>query len=407
MIEPVASYRRLFSIPSFRALFGGEVVSLVGHWFSYVGLSVYALERGEGALDVAMVLAGHTLPGVLVAPLAGKLADGRDARAVLLAVNLAAAGLTAALALAAGQGAPMWLVHALIFTRTATEALAQPAVAVATRNVVPTELLSHANTASSTAWSASFAIGTALGGLLATLGPALALGLDALSFVLAAAWFLRLPALPPVATTRAGGALRPALDALSELPALRRATLARAPLAVTGGAAWVMLNLRAEDLAGAAVGIGLLHGMRGIAMGTGPLLAQWRVDRGEDTERLWWRWGLLGFLGPALLGLASGPLAWASAFLWGVGTATNWVFTGAGMLRDAPSGVLGRVTAVENVFTTASTAAGAIALALLVDSGQSLAAASLALVALGLSGWAALWWSTGPGHRHARATSSR
>ncbi len=400
------SYRRLLAIPSFRALFYGEIVSLVGHWFSYVGLSVYALERGEGALDVALVLAGHTVPGVLVAPLAGKLADGRDARRVLLAVNLVAAGLTGALALAAWQGAPMLLVHALVFVRTATEALAQPAVAVATRDVVPTELLSHANTASSTAWSASFAIGTALGGLLATLGPALALGLDALSFLLAAAWFLRLPPLLPVASATGGGALRPALDALAGRPALRRATLARAPLAITGGAAWVLLNLRAEDLAGAAVGIGLLHGLRGIAMGAGPLLAQWRVDRGDEPERLWWRWGLLGFLGPAILGLASGPLAWASAFLWGVGTATNWVFTGAGMLRDAPGGVLGRVTAVENAFTTASTAAGALLLAVLVDMGQSLPAATLALVATGLSGWAALWWTTGQALRPARASAS-
>ncbi|MBM4369590.1 MAG: hypothetical protein FJ102_25500, partial [Deltaproteobacteria bacterium] len=61
MTEP---YRRLLAIPAFRALFHGEIVSLVGHWFSYVGLSVYALQRGDGALDVAMVLAGHTLPGV-------------------------------------------------------------------------------------------------------------------------------------------------------------------------------------------------------------------------------------------------------------------------------------------------------------------------------------------------------
>lgn len=133
----------------------------------------------------------------------------------------------------------------------------------------------------------------ACGGALSILGPSLALTIDAATFALSALFFFGLPELEPASTKH-----RPRL-----LHGIRDA---KTPLALAGGAAWLLLALKADDLTGAAMGglgFGLLHAVRGVGTGIGPfVVARW-VAHGAERLRSWRVAYWLGLVGAAALGI--------------------------------------------------------------------------------------------------------
>src|ERR1044072_7735123 len=82
---------------SFRRLWIAQIVSLGGDWFNTVALLGLVLDLTGSALASGMVLAASILPGFLIAPLAGPMADrfnrrllmiGSDAVRVFLALGM-------------------------------------------------------------------------------------------------------------------------------------------------------------------------------------------------------------------------------------------------------------------------------------------------------------------------------
>ena len=73
------------------------MVSLIGDWLSYIAVAVISIEKGEGALAVAMVMVVHSLPTAVVAPTAGWLADRFDRKTIMLAGYSLSALLTLAM----------------------------------------------------------------------------------------------------------------------------------------------------------------------------------------------------------------------------------------------------------------------------------------------------------------------
>jgi len=289
--------------PGFRQLWLGEIVSQLGDWLSWVAVSLLALEHGggEGAMAVALVLAAHSLPQALLAPVGGVLADRWDRRNLLIGVHLTQALLTGLMLLSALSGAIVVLT-ALVAARSALTALDWPARTGALRRLVDDEELLTANALSASTWSAMFALGMAGGGLLAMLGPEIALAVDTATFLLGAALLLPLPAMPTKGSARltdAVGELRTAVAMLADDRRLLRAVAAKLPMAVAGGGALVLLNLVAAEaaFAGAAgLTLGLLQGTKGIGTGIGPVLAKSALDRGYSLDRVWSvvMWGGLG-----------------------------------------------------------------------------------------------------------------
>lgn len=382
--------------PAFRRLWAAGAISLVGDWLSFVAVSVLALTSGGGALGLALVFSAHLLPGALLAPFAGALVDRFDRRKVLVLADLIAGGLTAAMALAAAAG---WLavVQLLLLARSAVSAIVPPGESAAVRRLVPLEDLVPANAILAATWSVAYVAGMALGGAAALLGPTLALLLDAVSFLVAAAVHATLPPIPVAADRHAR-----VLDIVRATPRdtvfavrfaaghrpLLAAVLGKMPLGMAGGAAWIALNLigaSAQPFGAAALSFGVLQAVRGAGTGIGPAVATWLARRGVREATLQNAARVTMFAAVAALALARDPLGLcACALVWGIGTGTNWVMSHAAIQRHANDAVIGRLAAFDELLVTGAMVASALAGAVIADaSGPS--AAALTGVGLGIA----------------------
>lgn len=378
----------------YRRLWMGETLSLVGDWLTYVAISVLALQEGPGAgaLAVAMVLAAHQLPHVLLSPVAGDLADRFDRRRLLVGLHLVQAALTVAMMFTTSS---IWVLQGVLAVRSALTALDYPARNGALRQVVPERDLLLANALSGATWSVTFAVGMALGGVLAAVGPAFALGVDALTFVAAAALLAGLPALPPRADGAAGAPpWSEVVRALAGKPDLARAVLAKTPLDVAAGGAWVLLNLRADTVTfvgTTALTLGVLQAVRGVGTGVGPIAAARVVRTGTPLSTVWTWVSAMGLAGMALFAVSSAPaVLLAGALVWGVGVGGNWVISTAELQRQAASDTVGRLSAVDALATTLGMGGAALAAALVIEATGDPALGAWLTLGAGATLWAVL-----------------
>ncbi|MGK0359077.1 MAG: MFS family permease [Bradymonadia bacterium] len=378
--------------PNLRRLWGSTIVSLLGDWLSYVAVSLISIQQGEGALVVGMVLVAHALPIALLAPVAGALADRFDRRKMLIAAYLGASLLTVGMWVAA-TSASVWVVQALLFGRVAVSSLAMTARTALIPSVVEPEELHVANTLLGLTWSVLFAMGVALGGLLsAWLGAAEVIAIDAMTFVVAALLIVRLPAFPPKSTDRVP---RPGLSEILFAWRLIRPSsrltvtlLSKAPLAIATAASWVTLTLMAEVRLGtwsAAAGLGLMHAVRGIGTGIGPMLPVRWIPRVAN------RSAPIVFGGIALFLLSANPwLYFPALLLWGIGTGHNWVAATAIIQTEVPDQALGRVTSLDFLCFSSAQIVGAIGAGLLIDATGDPAAGAWLGCGAGVLGWLGL-----------------
>jgi MFS family permease len=359
----------------YRRLWMGESVSLLGDWLSYVAVSLLALASGDGAMGLAIVFAAHTLPSALTSPLAGVLADRWDRRRLLIGVQLTQAALMLGM-VAAASADNLLAVELLLFARTAAGGFLYPAKNAALRRLVQHDELVDANTIDATTWSITFTVGTALGGIVALAGPVVALSIDAFTFVIAALLFATLPALPVESSDEPAASQRPPkTSAVAEVAEawraiwndaeLLEATFSKAPVAVAGGAAWVLLNLTADELGlfgSAALALGLLQSVRGIGTALGPLMGRQLIDKGWSAMSL-----LRASVWLALASIAAFALSsnWGALLLttlaWGAAGGGYWVFSASEIQRLATDRVIGRVSSLDQLFFTFGTSAAALA----------------------------------------------
>jgi MFS family permease len=376
--------------PGYRRLWLGELISLMGDWLSYVAVSLLALRTGGGALSLALVFAAHALPSALVSPLAGWLADRFDRKSLLVGSQLAQAALTGGMLLAAVNG-ELVALQATLFLRNTLAGVVHPAKQAAMTQLLEGDELVDANALDAATWSLSFTLGTALGGVMATLDPFFALAIDTLSFIVAA-WILA--GLPSLAVRRENGAplrmrgsMRAALRHALERPGLFEAVFAKTPMAVAGGAGWVLLNLTAGELGGAAgagLALGLLQAVRGAGTGVGPLLAKNLTARGISVAALLRASVALSLLSVALFALAGGwALLLALVLLWGMGGGGSWVFSSSAIQQLSSESFVGRTSALDQLAFTLGMASAALATGLAIDAGIGPASAVLAAVAFG------------------------
>jgi hypothetical protein len=375
--------------PYFARLWVAEAISLGGDWFSLVAISVLAVQRGggEGALAVALTLMAHELPMSLMRPVAGVLADRFDRRNLLIGVHVTQAALTAVMAWRAAAGDIVGL-QLLVLLRSLIGGLDWPARAGAIRRLVGPDDLLAAHALGGAMWSSMYAVGMALGGLAASLGVPLALGLDALTFVASAVLLSTLPNTPTRgveggwsgALSKAAGDLRSAAAMVRADPALWRAVSAKAPLAMAGGGGVVLLNLIADRGAmfgTAAVTLGTLQAIRGVGTGVGPVVVERLVVGGLALSWLWRgvSWMALGAI--AVVATVDAPaLVVAAVALWGCGVGANWMISSAELQRLAPDEAVGRLSGFDMLMVEGLFGASALIGALAVEaSGEPAAAA--------------------------------
>ncbi len=184
----------MLAVPAFRRLWLAQVSSRLGEAIALVAmpLLVYGLTGSAELLGLIFVI--QLLPRVILAPIAGLLADRLDRRRILLGADLARAALVALLPFADKA----WQVAVVAMLVAIGNAIAQPAELAAVPAVVPAEQLVSALSITQLSGSIVRIIGpTIAAGVISAVGPGPAFGLQTICFLISAVWIAGLM-LPPV-----------------------------------------------------------------------------------------------------------------------------------------------------------------------------------------------------------------
>jgi MFS family permease len=288
-------------VPAFRTLWAAGLVSDTGDWMLLVALPIVVYQLTGSAVGTAVAFAAELGPGIVLAPVGGRLADTFDRRRVMIALSaLQAVALLPLLLVHGGHG--LAIVYAVIVVQSSLASLFDPAKNALLPALVDPEQLIPANSLAGLGSAVGRLAGGPLGGLLLAAGSLRAIVVaDAVSFAVAGLLIARVPrnaarvrdeggaegdgtegdgaeGAAGEAGRFAGGGLRRVVRA----PAVA-AVLAVAVIVDTAQGIFVVLFIVfvAQRLHGGAAEIGLLRGVQAVgAVAGGILLAtagrRWR-----------------------------------------------------------------------------------------------------------------------------------
>ncbi len=289
--------RGALSVPAFRALWGAGLISDTGDWLLLIALPIVVYQLTGSALGTSAAFAAELAPGIVLAPVSGRLADGVDRRVLLIALSgLQALALLPLLLVHGRHG--LVVVYVVIVVQASLAALFDPAKNALLPTLVGPGQLVSANSMVGLGTAVGRLAGGPLGGLLLAAGSLRTIVIaDAVTFAVAGLLIARVPS-ARAADGRSGhrrdradggsrgGEQRGQPRARGGLRAvLRHRAVAGALLVVlvvdTAQGIFVVLFIVfvARRLHGGSAEIGLLRGVQAIgAIGAGVLLAV-RGDR--------------------------------------------------------------------------------------------------------------------------------
>ena len=178
----------------FRLLWFGHVFSSMAFWMDQVTRGWLIYELTDSTVQLGLVRGVQALPILLLSPIAGSTADRYSRKMQILVAQIIDGAMLAALALLilAGLIQP-WHVYATAFGMAVVQTFQQPARAAIIADVVPSNNLTNAIGLNSIIFNVARSTGPALAGvLIATWGTGGTYGIQAIFFLLATYWTLRL-----------------------------------------------------------------------------------------------------------------------------------------------------------------------------------------------------------------------
>jgi MFS family permease len=348
--------------PRFRALWASIALSYAGSGAATTALTLYVQETHGTGTAVAAFLIASQVPRLL-GPLAGGIADRVDLRTMMIGCDIGQAAIFALIATLPSFG----ILIGLTALTTVLQTSYGPARTAMVPNLVEPDELVAANALLGTASNLYVAVGPLVGGLLfATIGPAAALLVNALTFLGSAAFTRTLPPTPPAPETEHEGLLAAAATGARFIWAdkvLRTVTISLCLLVAFIAVDNVALVFLARETLGAsAFAYGLIEAVFGIGM----LVGSFWILRGSGSG---WAASRLYILscGLSTAGSAGGALApnlgvlAAAEALSGSGNGIEVIASETIIQQRVPRGMIGRVYG----FTSSATSLGiGIALAL-------------------------------------------
>ena len=364
---------------TFRRLWIGNVVSLLGDWFNTIALYTMVLRLTGSELALGAVLIIKMLPWALASPIAGVLVDRFNRRRLMIASDLLRALVVVGFLLVDDAG-DLPLIYALIAAQGVLASLFIPARSASIPNVTSARQLVTANALMAASWSVMLAVGAALGGLVTQwLGERAVFAIDSATYLLSG-YFIARSVIPQATDTARGPVLRTAFRQMADgwrflrdMPNVRRIALAKMAWAIGGGALGYSLALAGDQLsAGAlAAGIGILFAARGLGSGIGPVVARWAFkDRGK--------WPLILGLVIAASGICYtvvGVIAWSLpifivlVILAHSASGANWVMSTVLLQERTEDRFRGRVFATEWLLVTLAETLSIVAASVLLEMG--------------------------------------
>lgn len=362
MITPrtIMPVRALLTNRTFAALWIGQTISNIGDVLYGVALLWYVLDKTGSAFGAGLIAVAAMLGRLIGGAIAATLLDRIPARRVMLlsdGVRCALTGLVGFLWLG-GLVPPLVIIYGISTVGAIGGALFGPARAAALPQIVPGERLVAANALDKlTAGLTDTLIFGISGAVVALLGPARSLSLNALTFLIsfAAVWIARWTEMPTTMRTTD----QPLSGLREGLGWVRQNTLARAVLAAqlviafAGGIffAGIAPFLRRHLDGGAAI-YGLQGAVFSVGLVLGAALIAWKIPR---------RVGLLYACGLIINGLGNSGFALSpsletllpAAFIAGLGNATFVTCEITLLQAYLPPALRGRIFAVTITLATA------------------------------------------------------
>src|SRR5213592_1397835 len=351
---------------NFRLLFIGQAISQLGDWFNSVAVYALLLDLTGSATAVAWMMIVQFLPIAIVGPLAGVVVDRVNRRRLMIIADVVRGFLILGLLLVRTAD-QVWIAYGVMALTVAASAFFEPARTATIPNITSEEELLPANALASATWSAMLAVGASVGGVVtAVAGRDVAFTINAASFFWSAIFIVctRYDATPAFTPRPAGIlALTGIADLVEGIRYVRRNAHVAALMCVKAG--WglaggvlLLLTIFGQRVfpvpGGAAAGIGVLYGARGVGAGLGPIALRWILGQQPRVLRR--------TIGPAFfvvgifyVALAGAPALWIAALCVlcaHFGGSILWVFSTVLLQLEVPDRFRGRVFAAELAMVT-------------------------------------------------------
>lgn len=389
---------------SFRLLWMGQSLSLLGDGFSYIAFSWITLSLTGSTLSLGYVLAFQAVPRAVLTLVGGSLSDTWSSRTLMAFSSWARAVLMVTVGFLGLAGSlTVWMLCVAAALFGAVDAFFQPARASILPTVVDKETLAPANALLGVGAKVSAVLGPAVGGLVVAVANApVAFLVDGVCFALCGLCVASIRTLPakPKEDGDAGGAAAPAASLGARIreglryawddPRIR--TVLVVDMAVTfchsGPFTVGFATLAKVDLEGGSTTLGLLNG----ALAGGAMLGALAGGMVGGRPRV----GLLiaalaGWLavGMGVLGtVGDTAAALVTVLMMGFGIGFQGVFGVSWIQRNIDGSVLSRVISVDMVLGYAVAPLSLVVCGALAQSGTApmfaLTAVILTLTALGI-----------------------
>ncbi len=366
---------------NFRLLFIGQAISQLGDWFNAVAVYALLLDLTGSATAVAWMMVVQFMPMAIVGPLAGVVVDRVNRRRLMIAADILRGVLILGL-LVVRRADQVWIAYLVMGATVSASAFFEPARTATIPSITTDDELLPANALASATWSAMLAVGASVGGLVTALvGRNVAFTINAASFFASAAFILRTryDATPP-ARPRPDGwlALTGVHDLVEGVRYLKaHAHVAALMLVKTGwglaGGVLLLLTIFGQRVfpiaGGAAAGIGILYGARGVGAGLGPIVLRWIVGQRPAALRrtIAPAFFVVGIFYVGLALARSLPIAALCVLCAHFGGSVLWVFSTVLLQIEVPDRFRGRVFAAELALVTLASSASAYGTSVALD----------------------------------------
>ncbi|MFI6785817.1 amino acid adenylation domain-containing protein [Nonomuraea sp. NPDC050383] len=155
------------SLKTFFLVAFGQLVSLIGTGLTTFGLGLWVYQQTQSISMFAVVSVMAMLPAVVLAPIAGAVADRWNRRLVMITADSAAGVASASLAaLLWTGGLELWHVYVIVAVGAVSTAFHQPAYMAAVAQLVPKRYYGRANGLAQLGQAAGTVLAPLLGGAL-------------------------------------------------------------------------------------------------------------------------------------------------------------------------------------------------------------------------------------------------
>ena len=350
------------SVPNYRRYYGGQAISLAGTWMQMTAQAWLVLTLTHSSTALGEVIGLQTLPGLLLGPYGGVIADRVDKRRLMIILQSAMGVQALILGVLTVTGVVQyWQIGVLAALLGLNNAFENPARQSFMLEMVGPEHLRNAVSLNSVLVNTARVIGPAIAGILiATVGIGVCFLLNSASFAAVVASLIRMDrsALSPsTPTPRAKGQLREGLRYVRRTPDLAVPLLMMAVAGCLTYEFQVTLPVMAtRGLHVGATGFGFMTAAMGLGAVAGGLLVAARGKTGLHALTL----AATGFGGALALATVapSLPLELAALALVGWGSISFMSMGNSTLQLTADPNMRGRVMSLWFVAFQGSTPIG-------------------------------------------------